>query len=322
MICHDRAFPIYSVVEYPVNNESTNLYTFEQLILFSVYMKIFLSHSGTRSLHLAKLFQEWLPNVIQNVEPWISDDIKKGRLWRSEISTALEDTKIGIICLTQTNLIEPWILFEAGALSKTRDANVSTFLLDNEPSDISGPLSDFQHTVFDKDDIRKLIGAINDQQKFVNEKPLSKQRLDTAFEKYWKDFEVQALKIKSSKEGKIEIKRTKRGNEDILEEILDRMRRIESVQNSGVAKPQFSNFPAFEQLSSEDRRQMIATNTRLVTLLEERIVKEIGNLELMEKEGANEGEILKKKADIAKLSKAYNEYVPYSSSVMLPQRSG
>jgi hypothetical protein len=286
-------------------------------------MKIFLSHSGIRSLHLAKLFQDWLPNVIQNIDPWISDDIKKGRLWRSEISTALEDTKIGIICLTQTNLFEPWILFEAGALSKTREANVSTFLLDNEPSDISGPLSDFQHTIFEKDDIRKLIGAINDQQKLNNEKPLSKQRLNSAFEKYWKDFEVPALKIKSSKEGEIEIKRNKRGDEDILGEILDRLRRIESVQNlDGVVKQQSPNPLSFEDMLAENKRLARKSDEELLDLVKERLTKETLNLEKMKKIGANDEEISMKKDEIAKLVKIYHNYAPYGSTVMLQSRSG
>lgn len=203
-------------------------------------MKVFLSHSGIRSVKLAKLFQEWLPNVIQNVDPWISDDIKKGKLWRSEISTALEDTKIGVICLTQTNLLSPWILFEAGALSKTRDANVNTFLLDNEPSDISGPLADFQHTIFEKEDIRKLIIGINEQQKIMNEKSLEKSRLNKAFEKYWNEFEEPASAIKSEKEGKEEIKRAKRDKEDILDEVLNRIRRIESHQDTSeiICRPE------------------------------------------------------------------------------------
>jgi len=286
-------------------------------------MKVFLSHSGIRSLKLAKLFQEWLPNVIQNIDPWISDDIKKGKLWRGEISKELEDTKIGIICLTQTNLISPWILFEAGALSKTHDANVSTFLLDNEPSDISGPLADFQHTVLEKEDIRKLIGEINDQLKMMNEKPLAQQRLDTAFERYWKDFEDPALDIKSSKEGKEEIKRTKRGKEDILEEVLDRLRRIESVQNSsGFVKPQLSNALFIENWALENKLLPSKSKKDILNQLEERLLIEVEKLKLMEKIGANKASILKKKDEIAELSKIYNDYVPRSSSVMLPQRSG
>jgi hypothetical protein len=243
-------------------------------------------------------------------------------LWRTEISSALEDTKVGIICLTQTNLIEPWILFEAGALSKTQDATVSTFLLDNEPSDIKGPLADFQHTIFDKDDIRKLVGGINDQQKIVNEKPLSKQRLDIAFEKYWKDFEDPALKIKSSKEGKIEIKRTKRGNEDILEEILDRLRRIESSKSlSGENKP-----PSLRTISFDDfyhqNKLLPLPDKDLLRVIEERILRQRAMLEKMEKRGANKTEILKKKSEIEDLVKIYDSQNPRSSTVMLPQRSG
>jgi len=190
-------------------------------------MKVFLSHSGIRSSKVAELFKEWLPNVIQTVEPWMSDDIKKGKLWRQAITEALKETKIGVIFLTQTNLNAPWLLFEAGALSKTQDAIVGTFLLDNEPSDIAGPLADFQHTVFDKEDIQKLITTINEHLRIPNERPIEETRLNKIFEKYWVDFETKINEIKSLKEGSESIGRTKRKQEEILEELLDRVRKIE-----------------------------------------------------------------------------------------------
>jgi hypothetical protein len=195
-------------------------------------MQVFLSHSGDRSTKLAKLFQEWLPNVIQRVDPWISSDIKKGSLWRDEISKALENTKVGIICLTQSNLTSPWILFEAGALSKTRDAVVGTFLLDNKPTDINPPLGNFEHTIFDKEDIRKLVFSINDQLEKVNEKPLSKSRLNKAFDTYFDEFWATASNIKSTKEGKEKVTRTRRSQDEILEEILDRVRNQDSINEN------------------------------------------------------------------------------------------
>lgn len=48
-------------------------------------------------------------------------DIDKGTRWREEVGTALDTMKAGIICLTPENLSAEWLLFEAGALSKTRD---------------------------------------------------------------------------------------------------------------------------------------------------------------------------------------------------------
>lgn len=46
------------------------------------------------------------------------DDIEKGAKWSTEVLKELEESEIGILCLTRDNLDKPWILFEAGALSK------------------------------------------------------------------------------------------------------------------------------------------------------------------------------------------------------------
>ena len=97
-------------------------------------MKVFLSWSGQRSKAVADLLAKWTPHVIQAVEPWISSAIDKGARWQSETAARLEDVKVGIVCLTPGNLSEPWILFEAGALSKTTGSSVCTFLFDLYPS--------------------------------------------------------------------------------------------------------------------------------------------------------------------------------------------
>ena len=83
-------------------------------------MKVFISWSGKRSQALANMLRDWLPNVIQAIKPWMSDvDIDKGSRWSKDIALQLEESKVGIICLTPENLEAPWILFEAGALSKS-----------------------------------------------------------------------------------------------------------------------------------------------------------------------------------------------------------
>jgi len=124
-------------------------------------MKIFLSWSGTRSRLVAEALNDWLPRVIQAVKPFYSPVIEKGAKWSSEIDAALEGTNVGIVCLTPDNLASPWIYFEAGALSKTEDALVWTFLHGLTPSDVPPPLGKFQHTVAQRDDTLSLIKTIN-----------------------------------------------------------------------------------------------------------------------------------------------------------------
>lgn len=118
-------------------------------------MQVFLCWSGERSKAMAEALKDWLPQVVQAVKPWISSsDIDKGSRWITEMSDTLKETQVGIVCLTRENLDAKWILYEAGALSKTEDARVCTFLLDIEDTDLEYPLAQFQHTRFEKEDVK------------------------------------------------------------------------------------------------------------------------------------------------------------------------
>jgi hypothetical protein len=72
----------------------------------------------------------------------------------------LELAGAGIVCLTSENRDARWILFEAGALSRT-GKKVWTVLLDLDPADIAPPLSWFQHTKAEKEDILLMVESIN-----------------------------------------------------------------------------------------------------------------------------------------------------------------
>ena len=128
-------------------------------------MKIFISWSGTLSHAVARALNSWLPQVINAAKPWISsEDIDKGTRWFSEIGSTLAESNFGIVCLTKSNLSAPWILFEAGALSKSLDqARVSPLLIDLNNADIQGhgPLTQFNTTSLTQDDIKKLVTTIN-----------------------------------------------------------------------------------------------------------------------------------------------------------------
>lgn len=50
-------------------------------------MKVFISWSGNKSHKVAMIFREWLPSVIQSLEPYVSsEDIDKGARWSSDIA--------------------------------------------------------------------------------------------------------------------------------------------------------------------------------------------------------------------------------------------
>lgn len=179
-------------------------------------MIVFISWSGERSQALAAALRDWLPNVIQAIKPWMSDvDIDKGSRWSMDIAFQLNESKVGIICLTPENLEAPWILFEAGALSKTLEKpNVCPYLFQVEPADVKGPLVQFQATKAKKDDTRKLMSTINQA---LKDTALSERQLDEAFEVWWPKLEDHLKKIPD-----IQMKRKPmRSEREIIEEILE-----------------------------------------------------------------------------------------------------
>ena len=122
-------------------------------------MKIFISWSGDKSKAVAEELHTWLRRVIHQSDPWISSrDIEQGARWSNELSHQLEDACIGIIILTRENISSPWILFETGSLAKILDRTfVCPYLLDLKYSELQGPLAQFQASMANEADTRKLV---------------------------------------------------------------------------------------------------------------------------------------------------------------------
>jgi len=184
-------------------------------------MKVFITWSGDISKAIAEILRGWLPSMIQAVKPYYSpDDITKGSRWSTEIAKELEECKVGLLCLTADNLEAPWIMFEAGALSKSLSAaRVCPLLFGIEPSDIKGPLVQFQAAPFAKDEMKKAVRMINQE---LGPDALTVDVLDSVFEKWWPELEDDIKKVMDSTSAKT--KKAVRSERDILEEILARVR--------------------------------------------------------------------------------------------------
>lgn len=198
-------------------------------------MKVFISWSGERSRQVGELLDDWLQCVIQAINPWRSDrDIDRGSLWFTQITNQLKDTSIGIVCLTQENKNNPWILFETGALAKgLTTSRVCTFLIDLQPSDIKDPLAQFNHTLPDKSGLKNLVRTLNST---LGENCLSDKVLDEIFETYWPKFEDKfSIALEQTN---TEVVIEPRSENDILSEVLSitrnmdrRIRNLESENN-------------------------------------------------------------------------------------------
>jgi hypothetical protein len=182
-------------------------------------VKVFISWSGQRSLAIAKAIYDWLPRVIQTCEPWMSDsDADKGIRWMQTIGSKLEQYNFGIFCLTPENLDSRWINFEAGALSKAVEKSyVWTYLFNLKYTDIEGPLSQFNHTLAEKEDTKKLVRTMY---RASSEQAPKEEIVDDAFETYWGRLEesLRNLPLASERSG------PPRKVEDKIDEILELVR--------------------------------------------------------------------------------------------------
>ncbi len=187
-------------------------------------MEVFISWSGDRSKAVAKLLKEWLGDVIQYVDPWISTEMDRGSAWFEQILNQLGKTSFGIVCLTAENQHEPWIQFESGAIAKRLDKSwVCTLLVDLGYTDVKGPLQNFNHTSpGDKESMRLLISTLNGA---LGEDGLKADKLDRAFETHWGTFKARfdrALSGNQPNQPKAE-----RNANDLMIEILGTVRSID-----------------------------------------------------------------------------------------------
>ena len=159
-----------------------------------VTLKVFLSWSGEQSHALAAILRDWLPTVLHFVDPWMSSkDIAKGKRWGTEIGDHLEQARYCIVCVTPGVEREPWVNFEAGAVSKiVKDSYVSPLLLGVSVNDLGDlPLSLFQCTPFEKDEVRSLLRSINQ----AAGSPVPEARLDKSLDFSWASLQGMVQQI-------------------------------------------------------------------------------------------------------------------------------
>lgn len=206
-------------------------------------MKVFLSWSGNRSRAIAEILKGWLPSVLQAAKPYFSpDDVTKGARWLAEISKELEESRIALLVITPENQEAPWLLFEAGALSKNFDrSRVCPLLFDGmEPTDVKGPLVQFQGAKFCKAEMKKVLKAVNTE---LGEQALSHEVLESVFEMWWPKLEEQVVaqlsKVDESDGA------TKRSDRELLEEVLALARTTAAM---GRVRPLDASPAAYEDL--------------------------------------------------------------------------
>ena len=184
-------------------------------------MNIFISWSGERSKLIAGALSEWLPEVLEGARTWMSGhDIDAGTRWLPGLSRVLEESQFGIVCLTPENQRVAWVLFEAGALSKSlQESKLIPLLIGMSPSDVEPPLSQFQSVSIDQIGVLKLLQSINS----ASEAPLSPERLRKRFEKWWPEIDGR---LQDALRQPAPTLINKRSEYDLVTEILEILRSI------------------------------------------------------------------------------------------------
>lgn len=213
-------------------------------------MRVFISWSGPRSKHLADALRSWLPKVLQSVKPWMSEeDIAAGSRWLPEVSGELSAARVGILCVTPENQSAPWLVFEAGALSKTLEQTyVCPLLFDLELGQLSGPLAQFQASRLARDGVMRLIETLNGA---LGPAGLQSEALAEVFDVWWPKLEAKIAETPA-----LETPRTpRRGTEELLEEILALTREQLRRENVRLEHAQARDdrvdemLPIFEQMA-------------------------------------------------------------------------
>lgn len=214
-------------------------------------MKVFISWSGKKSQKIGEVFRDWLPSVLQSAKPYFTpDDIDKGTRWSNEISEELSESEIGIICLTIENIDSDWILFEAGALSKSLDDSyVCPILFGISNTDLTGPLQQFQATTFEKTDMLKLIKIINNK---LGKNKLEDKVVENVFDMWWPKLKESISEImlefdKHDDKNNFPV----RSDRELLEEILNLSRELRNVSLHGLSASTM-NRKLIEPIAIED----------------------------------------------------------------------
>jgi hypothetical protein len=196
-------------------------------------MRVFVSWSQDTSRSLAEVLAKWFRNIThRKIDPFCSmHDIEPGERWTRRLANELEATDFGILCLTRDNMDAPWVHFEAGCLSKHIGlARVCPLLFGINPTDLRGPLSQFQAIQFGREEIKQLLDSFNGA---LGDKGLEQEILDANFTVWWPKLERDVETVLASVSGHEQsMIRTER---DLLEEVLSLTRSF--VRSPGSAMP-------------------------------------------------------------------------------------
>ena len=222
-------------------------------------MKVFISWSGTLSKKLASVFNDWLPMALHQALTYYSpDDISKGELWDRSIAEQLSNVGFGVIFITPENRLSPWIHFEAGAIAKEIGrAKVCPIVFNMTKADLEQPLSRFQASEFNKNEMFQLLQSIY---KSIEEPDLKAETLYTVFDMWWPKLNEKIIKVLKISSESTDPKKQLRDDRELLEEILTHVQRLSRNPTMFVLTEENLSFE-----EKKHRQELIELKSRVVT---------------------------------------------------------
>jgi len=193
--------------------------------------------------------KERLPLIINAIDPWLSSaDIEAGAQWTRDLSDGLNETNHGILCLTPENLSEPWLLFEAGALSKkVGEARVAPYLLDLNHADIEPPLGQFQSVMADREGTQKLVMDLAKTVRRQEEVVLPDEKLEEQFDTWWPTLEQEIADIPAVQDQPKPERSDRALLEDVLKVVRALSRELRPAPTITVPAPTITSYPPTRQ---------------------------------------------------------------------------
>jgi hypothetical protein len=223
--------------------------------------KVFISWSKQTSKRVAKVLKEYLPEILDGVDLFMSDkDIGPGERSMKVLESQLDGTTYGLLVVTAENQGESWLNFEAGALSKQvgKDEDdvprVVPLLVDiDSPNLLTGPVSQFQAVKLDGEGMLRTIRSIA---AFVGS---DMAVIDKRFKRTWPDM---SKALAAAKYSQVIPEKPQRSLESKIDEVLQILRTMQRRQDvdsdnqnalhQNALYLNALNTPTFEELPRND----------------------------------------------------------------------
>jgi hypothetical protein len=235
--------------------------------------KLFLTWSGSESREIASTLRTFFQDVLHPVEVFFSEeDIEKGSIWIEELNRHIKESQYCIVCLTNENKNNPWIIFEAGALSNgIARQKVIPCLVNMKLTELEPPLSLFQAITLEKDAISKVVFQING----VSESPKSDDQLRRIFDVCYPDLQTKIDQIREKFSGIAPLRSLQKPTiSDIASSLENLFKLMQSIDGKLSAKniDQDQTRQLEQQIELKDRslRTVASRSLKIVRLMDEK----------------------------------------------------